>query len=297
MKIAITLDTDSLNQNNSKWEIQKLDFNYMNELKAFYEMAKRHGLPVTTFVRIDEQVAHNMGDGLYIYNTVKKLAEDSGVRHEFGWHPHLFKLDEKARIWSQLKEEDEMLVQLARTYEKYESVIRPMKGVRVGAAQSGPRVLKLLMTLGFQYDSSCLAGCKHQDENRWFDWEPSPNTVFYPAQVDYRQAGTPSARIGIKEIPITTMSTIANYDSNAKRRAINPAYHHYIFKNGIDNFWASALNQKLLVVAFHGDELNRYHEDNLFNYGLSNFWLNLTYMEKSLFDRKIAHSFHLMSEL
>jgi hypothetical protein len=120
--------------------------------------------PVFTWLmRADEQIKIICGDFNSVLEENKKLIQDlekSG--DEIGWHPHLYKYDEKHKVWYQeLFDVDWQCEVLESAYNSFNKSIpgRPVS-VRTGWIYHNNSTMKKLDRLGVKVDFSAAPGLK-----------------------------------------------------------------------------------------------------------------------------------------
>lgn len=258
------MDTDSINQNNRLFQ-NNLDFDYVPQLIEFFNFCADQKIKLTLFVRIDLQIKKEFGLN-YLYNNIMCAFYNSKKPIiEWGWHPHFFTDDcQVQKNLSIVKNE------LQQIYDESD-IVRKMSVVRIGACQFNNNIGKLLYDLGFQIDSSGLAGCSRNDEHRFYDWSLIDNRPYYMSSEDYQS----SQDCGLFEIPITTVLFKTSYDVSPKRRAINPFYKPEVFLTGVAEFKKISR----CVIACHAEELLSGYQDDLYCYGIENFKHNFSFLD------------------
>jgi hypothetical protein len=252
VKVCLTIDLDSKNQNNISFDVENLDFDYAEELQVFC----RH-VPCTLFARIDQQIRDRLGLS-YVYDMACMCDA------EIGWHPHIFELGEQVK---QSKSEDFIVEQLEEMYQH--DIVKQCRMMRIGACQGGNLIASWIEDK-FDIDSSSMPGCKRMDEIRHYDWSRCGNDPYRPSREDYQSPGD----LQFCEIPIAVVPTLTSYDIGKKLRVLSPAYKSDIFEAAIAD-----LNREHVVLAFHGDELSGDYKDDLYECGLSNVIANLDLLE------------------
>jgi len=276
MKTIISVDFDARFQNRPPWSsFGKSQF----DVSPIVNFVERFQQPVTVFAREDIETIRDFGTN-HFYDLVNSIRSLAPI--EIGWHPHVF--DGQNAI----KEEDVLLSELIKIYNQSQFV-QQCKLVRIGACQSGNLIMRFLAD-NFDIDSSAMSRCTRKDSLRWYDWSETQGNIYYPSVFDYKILGDVSH--DILEIPITTLDVFAPYDEFPKRRILNPSIRASIFQKSVADSKESLSSLDCLVVACHAEELEPGYFNDLYFYGLDNFFDNLIFLEAT-FDCKYT-SFHNM---
>jgi hypothetical protein len=268
MKTIISIDFDAKFQNRPPWIAQgKGQFDIL-AIVNFIEIFEG---PTTVFVREDLETIRDFGEN-HFYDLLKSIPTDHPL--EIGWHPHIFGDGHLA-----VREESLLLSEL-RNILNQSAFARLCRLVRVGACQSGNSIMGLLSE-SFDIDSSAMSQCSRKDHLRWYDWTDTHGAVYKPSVADYRVPGVISH--SILEVPITTLKVFAPYDEYPKRRILNPAIKSSIFKKSVEQSADYLASLDCLVAACHAEELESGYVNDLYVYGLDNFFDNLKFLQ-STFD-------------
>jgi len=218
-----------------------------NFLFKFISSHTNHSsLPVTWFLRADEQVKREMGSVTGLFTGWKKFWDDIIASYgEVGWHPHLF-FEDKGK-WVPGKN-GKQLEELARS--AWDEIIQDKEAgwnpvtCRIGEAMCSNGLMRFLDEVGIMADSTAIPGRRRSDSDRHFDWEPTPEMPYHPSQNDYRSpAGDNETPFRILEIPFTVAEIHAPYDAPGAvvQRYLDLSYDPTEFEAGL---------RKLLPTAF-----------------------------------------------
>ena len=263
MKTIISVDFDAWFQNRPPWSSPGKSQFDVCPIVNFIERFQRS---ITVFVREDKETIRDFGVG-YFYNLINSI---QSLPIEIGWHPHVF--DNNNNI---VREESILLSEL-RNILKQSSFVQQCKLVRVGACQSGNSIMSFLAE-NFDIDSSAMSRCVRRDFLRWYDWSETQGGVYYPSVADYRVTG--DLAYDILEVPITTFDILAPYEESPKRRILNPSVRASLFQKSVLNSKDALTSLDCLVVACHAEELEYGYVNDLYVYGLDNFFENLRFLE------------------
>ncbi len=274
MQIAITIDTDSVNQNNRYFDNTRPVFGYEKELNGLLSSL---GLPTTVFVRIDQQVRDVYRDYLYMWKAV-----DAGA--ELAWHPHVFGHN------GQILRGEAILENLVEVYDS-NPILEDVTGIRVGGAQMNRAVMNKIAEWKFIYDSSCVPGLSRDDRLRSYDWSQADRVPYNPSRDDYQSPGD----LPVLEIPITVFLIETKYDQGIpKLRQANLSYRPELFRTAFESFLET--RQELLVFASHGEETIHGYEDQLYVYGVDNYLCNLDFATERMSQLGISYTFTNMMD-
>lgn len=186
--------------------------------------------PATWFVRADLQVKSLFGRTDHLLQKFASLWEKAKNQgDEIGWHPHLYSLANGK--WQQEKTEDQLEKILRETYGDLQQAGYRFQSSRVGDAFASDRVFSILAKLGISADSTAMPGRKRQDEERWFDWTPTPKLPYFPSTEDYRREGSPA--LPLLELPMSMVPTRCAYDKETFPRYVDLSFHHSVLQAGL----------------------------------------------------------------
>lgn len=263
MKTIISVDFDARFQNRPPWNSSDRS---QFDVSSIVDFIERFQKPTTVFAREDVETIQEFGLNYFydLVNTIQSLAPI-----EIGWHPHIFDGH------NAIKDEDILLSDLKKVL-KQSKFAQQSKLVRVGACQSGNLIMSFLAE-SFDIDSSAMTRCTRKDSLRWYDWSATDGGIYYPSIADYRVPG--EVTHDILEVPITTLDVFAPYDKSPKRRILNPSVRASLFQKAVLDSKDSLHSLDCLVIACHAEELESGYVNDLYAYGLDNFFENLQFLE------------------
>lgn len=259
--ICLTIDTDPdglsaqvTDRNSSTFKSLEALYSLPDKLNESLGMA----VPLTWFIRIDNQIRHLFGTHLYLLEHYAGFWEKvSAMGHELAWHPHLYEQDGSGNfhLHSSI---DGALTEFAEVLQSIRKHKPDLRSFRNGEAWHHPELFKLVEAAGFQNDATVIAG-RIVPDNPLKHWEHAPQHPYYPAHDDLTRPGT---KRQLLELPISTWITKASYDSSHKRRYFNPAIHPAIFQKAI------ADNRKFLLEQIHPLRVWNFisHPDDIINH-------------------------------
>lgn len=264
MKTIISVDFDARFQNRPPWSSPgKSQF----DISSIVNFVERFQRPITVFAREDAETIQEFGTN-YFYDLVNSMQRFAPI--EIGWHPHIF--DDGGNA---VREEAVLLSELRKILNQ-SRFVQHCKLVRVGACQGGNSIMSFLAE-SFDIDSSAMSRCTRKDSLRWYDWSETHGGVYYPSVTDYRVPG--DLTHDILEVPITTLDIFAPYDDLPKRRILNPSVRASLFQKSVVDSKSYLASLDCLVVACHAEELEPGYMNDLYVYGLDNFFDNLHFLE------------------
>jgi len=261
MKAIISVDFDARFQNRPPWSSPgKSQF----DVSSIVSFVERFQKPTTIFVREDVETIQEFGPN-HFFDLVNSIQAPI----EIGWHPHIF--DGRNAI----REENILLSELRKVLNQ-SAFVQQCKLVRVGACQSGNSIMGFLAE-NFDIDSSAMSRCTRKDHLRWYDWSETHGNIYFPSVADYRVPG--DLRHDILEVPIATLDILAPYDDAPKRRILNPSVKASLFQKAVVDSKDFLSSLDCLVIACHAEELESGYANDLYVYGLDNFFENLRFLE------------------
>lgn len=284
MYLMTTVDLDSINQNNANFEINSLNFDYIDEFEELNNYLNNNLIKRTVFIRIDQQIKDWFDNYLYIYKKFY-FFRTLGNYTAIGWHPHIYNyINYNYSLETNEKEFYNKIEELIKNDTKV-GVPLPLgtNQVRIGNCQMSNSVMELLAKNNFLIDSSAYPKRKRKDKVRQFNWETTENKAYYPSKLDYRiQSNNPDLNHKILEIPMTTIPYKTSYDKEVVYRNINPFMQPSFFRESINHNLELIKSLDYLMIAFHGEECREGYKDDLYLYGLKNFKENFEYLMNTL---------------
>ncbi len=202
-------------------------------------------LPLTWFVRVDNQLHTIYGDSGYLldhYSFIWSSCKNNG--DEIGWHPHLYK--QQGNLWTQETDAATLKKNLTQAHGALKKRGFTPTSVRIGDAFGSNAIFSILDDLGLRCDSSAMPGRVRTDGERTIDWTGTPNLPYHPSRTDYRKTGNPSLKI--LEVPMSMVPVQASYDKEPYSRYVDLTFFHEALKPGLQNFLKTA---DLLVTISH----------------------------------------------
>jgi hypothetical protein len=226
---TVDIDNDGVALYNER---NALHWRALSMLPPLKQLFADHGAPVTWFVRADSQLADTYGDPAYLLHSHAPLWNGfTASGDEIGWHPHLYQRDRASGAYVPDRDAERCADTLTELHQALAAAGFGFDSVRLGEAFHGNATMRRLSALGLKVDSTAIPGRRRNDEQRVFDWEPTPNEPYHPAPGDYRVPGR-AGSLPILEVPMTTVPIQAPYDPAPLKRYVNLAYHHALFQEG-----------------------------------------------------------------
>lgn len=211
---------------------------------------------VTWFVRADEEIHQEHGAACYLFERYAQYWEGFiSQGQEIAWHPH-----------------DRSLTDFRKSFQEIKKRGESFCAVRIGESFHSNEFMAELDAWGFQIDSTALPGRMRHDQNRAFDWQPTPQEPYFPSLDDYRKPGNLSRKI--LEVPMTMVGTRAPYDQDVMKRYLNLSYRPEILGPDLGRVIAE---QDLVVTIVHpSDLLERPQEHPLLSFRMDSVMRNLS---------------------
>lgn len=272
--ITIDIDPDGLSGKDTHRNASS--FKSFDALDSFSQVVNNElkiEVPVTWFVRIDEQMKDFFGSRFYLVEQYKSFWEKClKAKHELAWHPHIYQ--KKGNEFVIPGDIDFCLDQLTSLHEEIRTYPLPLQTFRNGEGWHTNETMQLIGKLGFSVDSTAIPGIK-KSKPHFMNWEQAFNGSYFPSTENYQ---LPGADAGLLEMPMNTWLVKAPYDEQPKRRYMNPAIHSKIFATAVEaNEWPAA-SEDLKVFTFisHPDEIvMKPASDNLYGRTIENYISNI----------------------
>lgn len=254
--VALTFDTDCDPHPDEQGTTDSLGWSGLeNGVPAILEetatCSSKFGIPIpmTWFVRCDNQIGEIHGDQGYLFEAYRNFwgmlkRSDS----EIAWHAHLYRKVEGRWI----QETDESV--LARNLKAaYNAMIRhghrPVSA-RIGESYMSNGIMSTLDHLGIRMESTAMPGRIRKDNKFSIDWGTTPQNPYFPSLTDYRIPADNSLRI--LEVPMSMIPTKVGYDRAPLLRYVNLGFHHTVIRGGLQQY---IRNNRLLVSITHPFEI------------------------------------------
>jgi hypothetical protein len=234
--LSVTVDVDNDGVATAS-ERTRLSWDALEQVPALAQTFAALGLRTTWFVRADTQLEEIYGSTDHLLNEHERWwSAFRAAGDEIAWHPHVYRRDVDG---SYVPETDEarFVAALERSWTDLEQRGYAFASARVGEGYCTNGVMACLQACRLRADSTAIPGRVRADDQRRFDWAPTPNRPYRPSAADYRVEGNGVAN-GLIEVPMTTATFEAAYDPRPLLRYMNPAYHHDVFRAGFDRYIA-----------------------------------------------------------
>ena len=256
-------------------------------------------IPLTWFVRCDDEILHHYGEAEYLVNKKSIFLNDeiqSGS--QVGFHPHLYKIDlygNRSRKISDF----ELCDQFERnTHAFYNAFPDEKKIVRIGEAFACNALFERIEKLKFEADASAMPGRYRKDQYRSLDWLGTPYRPYNPSIKDYRIASNSTFdRRSFVEIPFTMLKLKCYYDTQPISRYVDLSFHHQLIRRQLENLDVNA--EYLMTMTHPAGIFPKYkmRDHGLVGFGLDNFRKNLFNLVRFSNEKKIEINFVTVSDL
>ncbi|MEO6669102.1 MAG: hypothetical protein ABIN36_06480 [Ferruginibacter sp.] len=272
--ITIDIDPDGLsgkdtNRNASSFK----SFEALDSFSPIINEELKMEIPVTWFIRIDDQVKFFFGNRFYLFEEYKSFWERSlKTNHELAWHPHVY--EQKGNEFVIPTSIDFCIDQISSLHNEIQTYSLDLRSFRNGEGWHTNETIQLIGRLGFAVDSTALPGMKRSGSHR-MNWEQAVNSPYFPSRENYQLPGEDA---GLLEMPMNTWWVRAPYDEQPKRRYMNPAIHSKIFAETLEAnpLTASQGNLNIITLISHPDEIvGQPAPDNLYGRTIENFIVNI----------------------
>lgn len=278
--LCLTIDTDPDGLSGVTVDRGSLNFDSMDHLRTFPDQLLSAGsladycIPITWFVRADDQIHHAFGNPLHIYERFESFfshAVDLG--HELGWHPHLYTIDPMNRNKPVISNEIDACEQLNRAWEVVRNGPHYPLCFRNGEGWHTEATLACIEAFGILYDSTAIPGRSGIGDHP-MNWEGTVNHPYYPDLGNIRKS---AAKRSLLELPMNTWQVEAPYDEQPKLRYMAPSVHESIFESSLSHWqFDRSMDLHVWVLICHPDELTPLlGEDLLFSRSTESLCRNL----------------------
>lgn len=235
----------------------------------------------TWFIRSDEQMNELYDDSAW---TVKNFIDCWGwLEHdgdEIGWHPHLWRWNERFKSWyAEIEDVSWIENCLEQGYNRFPKQFK-LTSCRMCWNFHNNVTMNKVNELGLKVDISALPGqksirpCNESTSSPNYDWEITREDPYIPSQSDYRrEANQNEHSLDILEIPITNFQIPLPWQikrvlkkllrpnkgtPTGTKSAMKTTGHPHFFKLGARRKFLDAKENNctsFLVSYFHADEL------------------------------------------
>jgi len=282
--ICLTIDTDPDGLSGKVTNRNATSFKGLEHLKSFPEQLStnlKQSVPITWFIRIDEQIQYFFGNQLYLlekYNAFWGKVNNAG--HELAWHPHLYKqTGEEFHISNNAEENCQSIL---KTWENILKNGLSFKSFRNGEGWHVPETLNTIEKLGIEFDSTAMPNII---KTNIIDWTGTPTQPYFPASTNIQLE---RAERKLLEIPMSTWKIQADYDKTPRFRYINPAIHCGLFERSITNLNIGSFNTNIYIWNFisHPDEIMPERKGDFLYSGSVESYINNMQFFISLIEKK-----------
>jgi hypothetical protein len=281
--LCITIDTDpddlnqfEVNRDNLRWD--GLDY-LLPRLESILTY-KEETLPITWFLRVDNQIADFHDTPAWLYDHYQNYWERFLANsHEIAWHPHLY--SKKANGYEIMDDPIELKETMFQLWEYIISIEGlSIKVFRNGEGWIAKSIFEVLKEIGLQIDSTGLPGIYRTDGHP-LNWKKATNAIYYP---DFEYPDCKGTQKEIVEFPMSTWEIQASYDKAKKRRYLNPAIHHALFKAAVTKLDIGVLEkQNYWNFIFHPAEIfPQGKEDLLYSLSLEELTKNIRFFAEHI---------------
>lgn len=253
----------------------------VNEITKSIEDAEGHNAKITWFLRSDDQMNELYGDPAWmVRNFISLWKELESEGDEIGWHPHLWRWNERIESWyPELENKTWIENCMEEGYNKFPKEFK-LTSSRMCWNFHNNITMNKINELGLKVDISGMPGQRsikpaHESANYLsYDWEVTREQPYFPSQSDYRrEADINEQSLNVLEIPLTNFEISLQWQIKrvlkkffrpgrgypiGKRNPAKIVNHPKIFKTYVEKkFIESKENNctKFLVSYFHADEL------------------------------------------
>lgn len=194
-----------------KWRGIEEGIPEMKEIANSVEDPEGHNAKITWFLRSDDQMKILYDDPAWIVRNFRSLWKElESEGDEIGWHPHLWRWNERIESWyPELEDKGWIENCLEEGFKSFSGEFRLMSSRMCWNFHNNITMNKI-NELGIAVDISAMPGqkfIKYVYESAYFpnyDWEGSPEHPYFPSHLDYRrEADKNGPPLNILEIPLT----------------------------------------------------------------------------------------------
>ena len=265
--LCITLDTDAdpvFENHKNSTTFKNLEHNLENLSKKFNQIEKNldHSIPISWFVRIDNQVKHLYGEYDWILNRYSKFWDNQlSKKNEIHWHAHIY---QKIKNQWFFPENDNIFIEnISEVHNYIKTHYRNFDCIRIGEACMTNNIMNFLKKTGLKGDSSCIPGRKRDDKEKFFDWSNSPNKPYFPSNTNYQIENKENKKF--VEIPMNTIKTKCSYDKSYLLRYANLAFRNKVINEGLREYIQK--NDTLVTISHPYEFSDKFITNNSLFYG------------------------------
>ena len=250
------------------------------EIAQSIEDDEGNNAKITWFLRSDEQIKELYGDPAWMVRNFMDIWKDCVSRgDEIGWHPHLWRWNERIKSWYPELENKEWIENcMEEGYQKFPKEFKLVSSRMCWNFHNNITMNKM-DGLGLKVDITAMPGQKsikssyESADSVYYDWEITKEKTYFPSRSDYRrEAGINERSLDILEIPLTNyeislpwqikriLKRLLRPDRGYPLGKKNPAKivsHPSFFKQAVIKKFSESKNNNstaFLVSYFHADE-------------------------------------------
>ena len=239
--ICITFDTDADPNiksvyNKNSISFKSLDLGLEKIYEKFQEIEKKieQKIPITWFVRADNQIHHEYGSYDYLFKKYsffwEKVIKEN---HEIQWHAHIYEfLNDQ---WIFPRNDEYFFIQIKEIYNYLKKNNFNPQCIRIGEAYMNNNIMNFIRNLGILSDSSAIPGRVRKDHEKVFDWSNAQNFPYRPSIKNYQDQTNVSEKF--LEIPMNTIKIKTSYDKEPILSTTGKSSReilHYFQENNLD---------------------------------------------------------------
>ncbi|MCB9062407.1 MAG: hypothetical protein H6622_12875 [Halobacteriovoraceae bacterium] len=249
MKIILTIDLDhnfysrpTEGQSKIDWSCVLPGIKTLKNVRMRIEDKFNISIPVTWFVRCDNQVIDSFGELDYWFHQLENILTDK--LDEFALHPHL--VIKENENWKLQTNQNEANKQLEQILEKIKN--RNIQTIRFGDLYRPQNCDELLKKYKIKFDSSILPGRK--DENNIWDYSEFDNRAF--------------SKNDLTHFPMSTFLCRTDYDQIERPlRYLNIAFKEKYFFQMVDDILSIRPDYPIVLICHPHELLKSEHKHQL----------------------------------
>lgn len=287
IKIIITfdIDPDSNNSNRAgRWNgLKKGCLLITKQLKKYF----KNDIPISWFVRVDDEIKNEFGSYLGLINKNKKLFKKlESFNGKFYPHPHLYFFDKKKKTWKQELDEKKNLIQIKNILRSLKnSKFFKQKIIRFGGHYFSNKILELLIQKRFQIDSTSLP-CRTGTPSKPFDWKNCEKNLHF--------LKSKKKKGRILEAPPSMFKIKADYDNKPFLRYLDLTFKNKLIKKYIKNV---NFNNGYILTLSHPAQVILKKKHGLLGFGVNNYLKNIKQIVQRIEKKGLKYRFYHIEDL
>lgn len=162
----------------------------------------------TWLLRSDRQMAELTGNPTYVADEFNELWRARlAAGDEIGWHPHLWRYSERARVWYQETRDQDWMRECLREGHRALAQRFSIRTAKTGWTQHDNLTMRTFSDLGVEVDISALPGMRYANTIPGtdlplgsYDWSRAPQEPYFPSTHDYQIPGNGHS-LDVLEVP------------------------------------------------------------------------------------------------